>query len=131
MQGTGIPKRAKHNDDSKRGSDSLLEAKIKDNVATTKSRSLTNRAQSLDLTYSLSRVTGASSRLPPPESPDDSEEHTPGNSSATSSRAPSISFPSVYAGSSISGGAPVKRPEPVLDDDVVEEVSRVISNLGL
>ncbi|KAJ6519587.1 cytoplasmic protein [Mycena sanguinolenta] len=118
--------RTRHTEDSiKRGSDSLLEAKLKDQIS--KPRSLQNRAQSLDLTYSLSRITESSSRLPPPESPTTSTGETGGNSSPTSVTAPS--FPSVY-GTSISRsaviGAAIQRPE--LD---VEEVSRVISNLGL
>lgn len=41
----------------KRGSDSLLDSKMKDQL--TKPRSLTNRAQSLDLTFSLSRISEA------------------------------------------------------------------------
>ncbi|KAJ7932640.1 cytoplasmic protein [Mycena leptocephala] len=112
--GSGIPHRTRHSEDAiKRGSDSLLEAKLKE--------------QSLDLTYSLSRITESSSRLPPPESPTTSTGETGGNSSPTSATAPS--FPSVY-GSSISRsaviGTAIQRPD--LD---VEEVSRVISNLGL
>jgi hypothetical protein len=125
-QGSGIPHRTRHSEDAiKRGSDSLLEAKLKEQVS--KPRSLQNRAQSLDLTYSLSRITESSSRLPPPESPTTSTGETGGNSSPTSATAPS--FPSVY-GSSISRsaviGTAIQRPD--LD---VEEVSRVISNLGL
>ncbi|KAJ7293343.1 cytoplasmic protein [Mycena rebaudengoi] len=76
----------------KRGSDSLLEAKLKEQIS--KPRSLQNRAQSLDLTYSLSRITESSSRFPPPESPTTSTGETGGNSSPTSATAPS--FPSVY-----------------------------------
>ncbi|KAF7339851.1 KH domain protein [Mycena venus] len=128
--GSGIPHRTRHSTEdaanaAKRGSDSLLESKLKDQL--TKPRSLQNRAQSLDLTYSLSRITESSSRLPPPESPTTSTGETGGNSSPTSVTAPS--FPSVY-GSSISRsaviGTAIQRPD--LD---VEEVSRVISNLGL
>ncbi|KAJ7655057.1 cytoplasmic protein [Mycena polygramma] len=125
--GSGIPHRTRHTEDAlKRGSDSLLEAKLKEQIS--KPRSLQNRAQSLDLTYSLSRITESSSRLPPPESPTTSTGETGGNSSPTSVTAPS--FPSVY-GTSISRsaviGAAIQRPDG-LD---VEEVSRVISNLGL
>ncbi|KAJ7107666.1 cytoplasmic protein [Mycena crocata] len=124
--GSGIPHRTRHTEDAlKRGSDSLLEAKLKEQIS--KPRSLQNRAQSLDLTYSLSRITESSSRLPPPESPTTSTGETGGNSSPTSATAPS--FPSVY-GSSISRsaviGTAIQRPD--LD---AEEVSRVISNLGL
>jgi hypothetical protein len=124
--GSGIPHRTRHTEDAvKRGSDSLLEAKLKEQIS--KPRSLQNRAQSLDLTYSLSRIAESSSRLPPPESPTTSTGETGDNSSPTSVTAPS--FPSVY-GTSISRsaviGAAIQRPE--LD---VEEVSRVISNLGL
>ncbi|KAJ7783528.1 cytoplasmic protein [Mycena maculata] len=124
--GSGIPHRTRHTEDAlKRGSDSLLEAKLKEQIS--KPRSLQNRAQSLDLTYSLSRITESSSRLPPPESPTTSTGETGGNSSPTSATAPS--FPSVY-GSSMSRsaviGTAMQRPD--LD---VEEVSRVISNLGL
>lgn len=85
--------RARQSDDAlKRGSDSLLEAKFKDQY--TKPRSLTNRAQSLDLTMSLTRINEASSRLSRPESPETSILET-GGSSPTSATAPS--FPSVYA----------------------------------
>ncbi|KAF7306713.1 KH domain protein [Mycena indigotica] len=121
--GSGIPHRTRHSEDAiKRGSDSLLEAKLKDEL--TKPRSMQNRAQSLDLTYSLSRIT--ESRLPP-DSPTTSAGETGGNSSPISATAPS--FPSVY-GTSISRsaviGTAMQRPE--LD---VDEVSRVISTLGL
>ncbi|KAJ7900099.1 cytoplasmic protein [Mycena olivaceomarginata] len=124
--GSGLAHRTRHTEDSvKRGSDSLLEAKLKEQIS--KPRSLQNRAQSLDLTYSLSRITESSSRLPPPESPTTSTGETGGNSSPVSVTAPS--FPSVY-GTSISRsaviGAANQRPE--LD---AEEVSRVIANLGL
>ncbi|KAJ6604416.1 cytoplasmic protein [Mycena vulgaris] len=122
--GSGIPHRTRHTEDAlKRGSDSLLEAKLKEQIS--KPRSLQNRAQSLDLTYSLSRITESSSRLPPPESPTTSTGETGGNSSPTSATAPS--FPSVY-GSSISRSAVIGTQRNELD---VEEVSRVISNLGL
>ncbi|KAJ7139889.1 hypothetical protein C8R44DRAFT_606260 [Mycena epipterygia] len=124
--GSGIPHRTRHTEDAlKRGSDSLLEAKLKEQIS--KPRSLQNRAQSLDLTYSLSRITESSSRLPPPESPTTSTGETGGNSSPTSATAPS--FPSVY-GSSISRSAVIGTAIQRTDLDV-EEVSRVISNLGL
>ena len=127
-QGTGIPHRTRHSEDAiKRGSDSLLEAKLKEQIS--KPRSLQNRAQSLDLTFSLSRITEAS-RLPP-DSPTTSTGDTGGNSSPTSATAPS--FPSVY-------GPPVPSRSALtgttaqghaLDDEAIDEVSRVISNLGL
>lgn len=87
----GIPlHRSRHREDPvKRGSDSLLDAKIKEQL--TKPRSLTNRAQSLDLTLSLSRISEQASRLPPPPSPTGSTA----TSSPTSVTAPL--FPSVYA----------------------------------
>ncbi|KAL0950895.1 hypothetical protein HGRIS_007654 [Hohenbuehelia grisea] len=125
--GTGIANRTKQAEDAlKRGSDSLLEAKIKEKIS--KPRSLQNRAQSLDLTYSLSRITETASRLPPPESPTNSTGDTGGNSSPSSVTAPS--FPSVYGPgkSSVVGS---QRAGHILDDETIQEVSRVISNLGL
>ena len=134
-QGSGVPSRTRHTDDAmKRGSDSLLESKLKDTLS--KPRSLTNRAQSLDLTFSLSRITEAArqgSGLSRPDSPDISTGET-GGSSPTSATVPS--FPSVYGppmtsrsvGGSNSHGS---RSGMILDDDAVDEVSRVISNLGL
>ncbi|KAI0786027.1 hypothetical protein C8Q75DRAFT_808815 [Abortiporus biennis] len=139
--GSGVPNRTRQADDAlKRGSDSLLEAKLKDSL--TKPRSLTNRAQSLDLTFSLSRITETSSRsgLSRPESPENSVDET-GGSSPTSATTPS--FPSVYgppsSSSSRSGGVSGSSSNPygvvrtgiTLDDESVNEVSRVISNLGL
>lgn len=132
--GSGFHHRSRHSEDAlKRGSDSLLESKLKEHI--TKPRSLTNRAQSLDLTYSLSRITESSPRLPPPDSPTTSTGDTGANSSPTSTTAPS--FPSVYgppmtrsavvAGPSQSMGGPSHGP----DSDGLEEVTRVISNLGL
>ncbi len=95
-QGSGIPSRSRHSteDALKRGSDSLLEAKLKDQL--NKPRSLTNRAQSLDLTYSLSRITESNLGMVPPDSPTTSTTggDTGGNSSPISVTAPS--FPSVY-----------------------------------
>jgi len=133
-QGSGIPSRTRHVDDAtKRGSDSLLEAKLKEQLG--KPRSLQNRAQSLDLTASLSRIT-ESSRLVPPDSPTNSVGDTGPSSSPTSATAPS--FPSVYGPPSSvrpSGipGTPqsMRRTGRVLDDEAIDEVSRVISNLGL
>ena len=117
-------------------------AKLKDQL--TKPRSLTNRAQSLDLTFSLSRINEAprGSGLSRPESPDTSVTGTGtnGTSSPTSATAPL--FPSVYgppggsrgavAGGSGSGlGHARARSSLGIDEDPVDDVSRVISNLGL
>ncbi|KAF9456146.1 cytoplasmic protein [Collybia nuda] len=130
--GSGIPHRTRHSEDAiKRGSDSLLESKLKEQIS--KPRSLQNRAQSLDLTFSLSRITESSSRFPPPESPTTSTGDTGGNSSPASATAPS--FPSVYGPPMTSRtaviGTPTQRSDNALDDETVDEVSRVISNLGL
>ncbi|KAG9314646.1 cytoplasmic protein [Chiua virens] len=128
--GSGITSRTRNTEDAlKRGSDSLLESKIKEQIS--KPRSLQNRAQSLDLTYSLSRITEGSSRLQPPESPTTSTGGgTGGNSSPTSATAPS--FPSVYGPrSSAVIGSSAQRNARVMDEEAVNEVSRVISNLGL
>ncbi|KAI0271529.1 hypothetical protein BC834DRAFT_447963 [Gloeopeniophorella convolvens] len=126
---SSIPGRVRSDD--KRGSDPLLEAKLKDQV--TKPRSLTNRAQSLDLTLSLSRIAEGSSRYPPPDSPTNSVGDTGPSSSPTSTTAPS--FPNVYASGRppIGPGTPqsMRRGGRLLDDEAVDEVSRVISNLGL
>lgn len=133
--GSGVPSRTRHADDAlKRGSDSLLESKLKDSLS--KPRSLTNRAQSLDLTFSLSRITEAAragSGLSRPDSPENSTGET-GGSSPTSATAPS--FPSVYGppmGSRSFGGpnSHGSRAGMIMDDEAVDEVSRVISNLGL
>lgn len=133
MQGSGLSNRVRQAEDAlKRGSDSLLEAKLKEQYS--KPRSLTNRAQSLDLTMSLTRISEASSRLSRPESPETSLLET-GGSSPTSATAPS--FPSVYASPIGSRSQPasahntIGRSGLVADDEAVEEVSRVISNLGL
>lgn len=126
-QGTGIAARSRNTEEAlKRGSDSLLESKIKEQIS--KPRSLQNRAQSLDLTYSLSRLTEPSARLPPPESPTTSTGGTGGNSSPTSATAPS--FPSVYGPRSVIGSS-AQRNARVREEDVADEVSRVMSNLGL
>ncbi|KAG6885949.1 hypothetical protein C0993_007451 [Termitomyces sp. T159_Od127] len=131
--GSGIPHRTRHSteDAIKRGSDSLLESKLKEQI--TKPRSLQNRAQSLDLTFSLSRITESTSKLPP-DSPTTSTGDTGGNSSPSSATAPS--FPSVYAPPSAGrpaaiGTSVAHRSDRTLDDDSIDEVSRVISNLGL
>ncbi|KAG6371650.1 cytoplasmic protein [Boletus reticuloceps] len=127
--GSGIASRTRNTEDAlKRGSDSLLESKIKEQIS--KPRSLQNRAQSLDLTYSLSRITEGS-RLQPPESPTTSTGGgTGGNSSPTSVTAPS--FPSVYGPRSLAvTGSSAQRSARVMDEEVVDEVSRVMSNLGL
>ncbi|KAJ7597282.1 cytoplasmic protein [Mycena floridula] len=123
--GSGIPGRTRHNEDAlKRGSDSLLEAKLKEQIGS-QPRSLTNRAQSLDLTYSLSKIAeSSSSGFPPPDSPTYSTADTGGNSSPSSATAPS--FPSVYAPPR-SGAL----GSYIMDDEATEEVTRVINNLGL
>ncbi|KAI0803061.1 cytoplasmic protein [Irpex lacteus] len=137
MQSSGsqLPIRARQSEDAlKRGSDSLLEAKLKDQLS--KPRSLNNRAQSLDLTMSLSRI-NEGSRLSRPDSPENSITET-GGSSPTSINTPS--FPSVYASPSpVSNrsGAPsahgsIGRSSGLPhDEDAIDEVSRVISTLGL
>ncbi|KAA1468592.1 cytoplasmic protein [Dentipellis sp. KUC8613] len=131
-QGSGMPSRTRHGDE-KRGSDSLLEAKLNDQIS--KPRSLQNRAQSLDLTFSLSRISEAASRHPPPDSPTNSMGDTGPSSSPTSATAPL--FPSVYGPPSsgrppaMSGSPRARRGSRMLDDESVDEVSRVISNLGL
>lgn len=87
-----------------RGSDSLLEAKLKDQMSKP-NRSLTNRAQSLDLTLSLQRITESGARYGPggpPDSPTNSLGETAHSSSPTSATGPS--FPSVYGPPSGSGG---------------------------
>ncbi|PFH50739.1 hypothetical protein AMATHDRAFT_60568 [Amanita thiersii Skay4041] len=132
--GSGIPSRTRQSDDAlKRGSDSLLEAKLKEQTG--KPRSLTNRAQSLDLTMSFSRIAAESaSSQGLPESPTTSTAgDTGGNTSPTSVTAPS--FPSVY-GPSVSSrtaviGSSTQRTGRVLEVEDIDEVSRVISNLGL
>ncbi|KAF9560214.1 cytoplasmic protein [Agrocybe pediades] len=132
--GTGMPHRSRHSQDAiKRGSDSLLEAKLKDQL-TKQPRSLNNRAQSLDLTYSLSKIAESASNYAVPESPTTSTGGTGGNSSPSSVTAPS--FPSVYgpplsARSSGIFGHPAQGRAGLSPDDEVDEVSRVISNLGL
>ncbi|KAE9410816.1 hypothetical protein BT96DRAFT_912263 [Gymnopus androsaceus JB14] len=110
--GSGIPSRTRHTEDAiKRGSDSLLEAKLKEQIS--KPRSLTNRAQSLDLTYSLSRITGVVCPI--------------------SATAPS--FPSVYGGRPAVIGTSAQRGSRTLEfdneDAASDEVTRVMHNLGL
>ncbi|KAF9480442.1 cytoplasmic protein [Pholiota conissans] len=134
--GTGMPHRSRHSQDAiKRGSDSLLEAKLKEQF-TKQPRSLNNRAQSLDLTYSLSRITESGSNYAVPESPTTSTGGTGGNSSPNSATAPS--FPSVYGpplstrSSGVFGSTSSQpRSGQAQDDEAIDEVSRVISNLGL
>jgi hypothetical protein len=131
-----MPHRSRHSQDAiKRGSDSLLEAKLKEQI-TKLPRSMNNRAQSLDLTYSLSRITEAGSGFQPPDSPTTSTGGTGGNSSPNSATAPS--FPSVYGpplsarSSAVFGSTTTQSTRgSTLDDEAVDEVSRVISNLGL
>ncbi|KIM48441.1 hypothetical protein M413DRAFT_22936 [Hebeloma cylindrosporum] len=133
--GTGMPHRSRHSQDAiKRGSDSLLEAKLKEQI-TKQPRSMNNRAQSLDLTYSLSRITESGSGFQPPDSPTTSTGGTGGNSSPNSATAPS--FPSVYGpplsarSSAVFGSTTTQSRASALDEEAVDEVSRVISNLGL
>ncbi|OBZ78843.1 Meiotically up-regulated gene 60 protein [Grifola frondosa] len=141
--GSGVPHRTHHTEDAlKRGSDSLLEAKLKDQLS--KPRSLTNRAQSLDLTFSLTRINEtARSGLSRPESPETSAAGTGTGGTSSPSSATAPLFPSVYgppmsARSAVVGGQGIgpgmghgiSRPG-MRDDDGVDEVSRVISNLGL
>lgn len=134
MQGTAYH-RTRHSEDAiKRGSDSLLESKLREQLS--KPRSMQNRAQSLDLTNSLSRIT-ESSGAQLPESPTETD-FTGASSSPVSGSAPL--FPSVY-GEPLSGrssggpGTPqyaaARRMGQTMDDEAVEEVSRVISTLGL
>lgn len=129
LKGSGIPGRARHQEDAaKRGSDSLLESKIKDHFS--KPRSLSNRAQSLDLTFSLSKITEAS-RYPPPDSPTTSIGDIGPTSTPPSATAPS--FPSVY-GPPKANRSPVmssRNHRPQYADDGVDDVTRVISDLGL
>lgn len=123
-QGSGAPHRTRHSEDAlKRGSDSLLEAKLKEQIS--KPRSLQNRAQSLDLTVSLSRIT--ESLRGAPESPTTSTGDTGGNSSPSSATAPT--FPSVYGPRPTAVGTSAQ--DLALDEEAIDEVSRVISNLGL
>ena len=111
----------------KRGSDSLIEAKLKEQI--TKPRSLTNRAQSLDLTYSLSKIAESSTGLLPPDSPTNSTGDTGDNSSPSSATAPS--FPSVYAPPMPSVVEASVYKSGAIEDEATEDVTRVISNLGL
>ncbi|KAI0757224.1 cytoplasmic protein [Daedaleopsis nitida] len=144
--GSNVPHRTHHTaeDALKRGSDSLLEAKLKDQL--TKPRSLTNRAQSLDLTFSLTRISEAprGSGLSRPDSPDTSVTGTGTGGTSSPSSASAPLFPSVYGPPGGSRGAvagvsgsglgqhPMGRSSLGLDEDpVVDDVSRVISNLGL
>ncbi|KAI0085625.1 cytoplasmic protein [Irpex rosettiformis] len=133
--GSQLPIRARQSEDAlKRGSDSLLEAKLKDHLS--QPRSLNNRAQSLDLTMSLSRI-NEGSRLSRADSPENSITET-GGSSPTSINVPS--FPSVYASPSPvanrsaapSAHGSIGRSSGLPhDEEAIEEVSRVISTLGL
>ena len=107
----------------------------------TKPRSLTNRAQSLDLTYSLTRINEVprSSGLSRPDSPETATgtgTGTGGSSSPISATVPL--FPSVYGPPPGSRGAVVGNTEHSMnrgtlgmDQESMDEVTRVISNLGL
>lgn len=101
-----------------------------------KPRSLQNRAQSLDLTFSLARITEAASFIPP-DSPTTS---IPDDETSVPTSATAPSFPSVYGPpGSHAGAVPYRsgqtynasRAARLYDDEGVEEVNRVISNLGL
>ena len=133
-QGSQLPIRPRQSEDAlKRGSDSLLEAKLKDHLS--QPRSLNNRAQSLDLTMSLSRI-NESSRLSRADSPENSITET-GGSSPTSINVPL--YPSVYASPSpvnnrsgaASNHGSIGRSSLPHDEEAIEEVTRVISTLGL
>jgi hypothetical protein len=139
-QGTMPTVAAEREDSLKRGSDSLLEAKLKEQFLN-KPRSMGNRAQSLDLTFSLSKIAEAArGGLPNPDSPTNSTYELDGESPAGS--APS--FPSVYHPTTSTKKAVIGPPgsrasinsvnmpiQEGLGDENVEEVARVISNLGL
>ncbi|KAI0961293.1 hypothetical protein AcV7_000429 [Taiwanofungus camphoratus] len=136
--GSGVPHRTRHGEDAlKRGSDSLLESKLKDQLA--KPRSLTNRAQSLDLTYSLTRIneTPRTSGLSRPDSPETSVAGTGTGTTPSPVSVTTPLFPSVYGppagarGAVVAGSAAHSRAGLMMDDEAVDEVSRVISNLGL
>ena len=102
-----------------------------------KPRSLQNRAQSLDLTFSLARITESASSIPP-DSPTTS---VPDDDASVPTSATAPSFPSVYGppGAHSGGVMPMRpvatynasRAARIMDDESIEEVSRVISNLGL
>jgi hypothetical protein len=104
----------------KRGSDSLLEAKIKEHIS--KPRSLTNRAQSLDLT-SLSRSGPINTISETPDRP-----LSPTESSGNPSPPPSAmipSFPSVNG----PGLLTKARPRPARMDDL-DEITRNVAQLN-
>ena len=113
----------------KRGSDSLLEKKLKEQIA--KPRSLTNRAQSLDLTFHLSRITEQSSRLPPPDSPTNSTYGTGGDNSPTSLHTPT--FPSVYGPPSNTFGhrTPQSSRSGMPDSQLQDELPELVTHLRL
>jgi hypothetical protein len=129
-QGSGYSHRSRHSEDAiKRGSDGLLDAKLRDQL--THARSMSDRARSLDLTASLSRITEATSGgFPESESPaDDDFPH------GADSPAMMPSFPSVYgppASGRSSGGAPgtpqSRRSVRTLDE---EAVTSALQNLGV
>jgi len=114
----------------KRGSDSLLESKLRDKLS--KPRSSQNRAQSLDLTSSLSKI---AENAVPPDSPTHSANDDDTLLSPSALAVPS--FPSVYGPPPGTTSAQeymawgIHTAESSLDDDQVEEVSRVMSSLGL
>lgn len=105
----------------------MLESKIREHLNAP--RTLTNRAQSLDLSYSLSKI--AEGHAPRPDSPATSAAgDTTGGNSPTSATPPL--FPSVYGHRShVIGSAGHLSGNNLLDEEAAAEVSRVMSNLGL
>ncbi|KAH8835377.1 cytoplasmic protein [Flagelloscypha sp. PMI_526] len=124
---------AEREDSLKRGSDSLLEAKLKEQFLN-KPRSMGNRAQSLDLTFSLSKIAEAArGGLPNPDSPTNSTYELDGESPCrvyhpTTSTKKAVIGPPGSRASINSVNMPIQEG---LGDENVEEVARVISNLGL
>jgi hypothetical protein len=116
LQGSGYHHRSRHSEDvAKRGSDSLLDAKLRDQL--THARSMSDRARSLDLT-SLSRITESSSTTFMPESPTEEEYvATDGPAGAT------LSFPSVYGPPARGSGSGTPQS--------VHDVAGAFQNLGL
>ena len=125
------PPRTRHIEDpAKRGSDSLLDAKIKDHISQQPRNTPQNRAQSLDLSISLSRITESGNAHAQIESP----THSVNGDESDPASATAPSFPSVYGppGSATRSaviGHPNERSD--FDEDTADEVARVISNLGL
>jgi hypothetical protein len=138
--GTGYAgHRSRHSEDAiKRGSDGLLDAKLH---ALTHARSMSDRARSLDLTASLSRITEASGTGFMPDSPTEADYQAGSVHDSPGMGAPALSFPSVYgppptagthgrAGSSGGGSTPasLRRATHTIDE---EGVTSALQNLGL